>query len=975
MGAVLLEMLKLFAVDLLFIGLLAALLLPLAMYRRAAFAVLKRNFVSYFSTPTGYVFLCFFVMATSIAAYWPDAFFVNNLANLDQLSMRLPPIMLLFVPAITMSVWAEERRQGTDELLLTLPATDFDIVLGKYLSAAAIFTVSLLFSQLSNFAVLVSLTLGDVDIGLFFTTYFGYWVMGLAMVALGMIASFISSNLTVSFILGAIFNSILVALAYASVIIGSPARAQSIAHWSVSQRFDDFGRGVVSLSSTMFFASIVMVGLYITIVLIGWRHWFGGKDGKQFILLHFIVRVLALIALLVGVNSILYQFDFIRLDLTEGQVSSLSSDTKKLLRSLGSEGDNRPIVVNAYMSAVVPDEYVKVKYNLVSMLKELERQAGSRVRVRLHDNLENFSDEAVKAEEEYGIRRQTVISRASGAVSEEEFILGVAFTCGLEQVVIPFFTPGVPVEYELIRSISTVAKGDRKTIGVVKTDAQMFEGFSLAGGQPQRIPEQMIIDELRRQYKVEEVDPATPIDTTKYDALLIVQPSTLGPEALANVVNAVQAGQPAAIFEDPAPVVLQSAVGTAMEKQPQGMMGMGGPPAPKGDIRRLWNVLGIEPVGDNGREVPGLVVWQDYNPYPRFQQLSGIGPELVFVRDEAPGATGKAFNRSEAVVAGFEELLIPFPTAINPAANSKLVFTELIATGNEKVGTVDFKKLNEAGRDLLSMRQARGDFTNRKYVLAAWIRGAKTDDEKAADKEADKKEGDKKSPDAPESVTGKAKPINVIYVCDIDMLDSQFVNLRNQPDQENNFRFDNVPFVLNVIDAVAGDDRFLQIRSRKPRHSTLRTIETRTAAARNDEMVAAKKYDDEYNKRKDEAKAESDKARAKLQQIITDLENDRKEGKVVDPAEYNTRLQSLALQQQVAERRLAVKNQRLAIERDRQLREIERMRDQEVKSMQNDYKIWATTLPPIPPLLVALVVWARRRIREREGVSRNRMRY
>jgi ABC-2 type transport system permease protein len=156
----LIEFIFMLVINLIFVMALMLLMLPLGIWRQAAFAVMKR---------------------TSFAAFWPHEFFTTNLANYDQLNKFLPYIMLVFIPAITMSIWAEERRQGTDELLLTLPAKDFDIVIGKYFAAVLVFTVSLLFSQLSNYAVLLAMTGGALDTMLLFSTYLGYWFVGIAL--------------------------------------------------------------------------------------------------------------------------------------------------------------------------------------------------------------------------------------------------------------------------------------------------------------------------------------------------------------------------------------------------------------------------------------------------------------------------------------------------------------------------------------------------------------------------------------------------------------------------------------------------------------------------------------------------------------------------------------------------------------------------------------------------------------------------
>lgn len=949
-------LIRLLLLDIVSLGVLLGIILLMARQRPVAYAVLKRNFYGYFANPTGYVFLCLFVLLTSMAAFWPYEFFNSNLGTLSQLNKWFTYIMLFFIPAITMSIWADERRQGTDELLLTLPATDFDIVIGKYTAAAAIYTVSLLFSQLSTFVVLAALTLGEVDTGLFFCNYLGYWLIGLAMIAIGMVASFLTNNLTVGFILGALFNAPL-AFAASSDAVFSRDFSREIKAFSLSERFDDFGRGVISLSGLGYFILLTTLGLYLCMILIGKRHWSSGKNGNEK-LAHYILRALCLVGIVIF-GSVLFRNKDRRYDATELKVSSLSDVTSGLIRGMGKERD---VVVDAYISSDVPEMYAKTKYELISLLKEFEstaKGAGVPMQVRIYDSISPSSEEEKQAEQQYGITPQIVRVRERGAIADQPIMLGAAFRSGLQKVVIPFFEPGIPVEYELARSLTTVAKPARKKLGILKTEAKMMGGVDMRSFQ--QMPQEPIVEELGKEFELIDVNPASPIDVDRLDALLAVQPSSLAPEEMNNFIAAVKAGVPTAIFEDPQSAINPTIPGTGDPRPPMGggMFGGGGP-QPKGAIQPLWDLLEIDVPGQPspmGFVAPDLA-WQQYNPYPILESMQQSNDLWIFIREEAPGGKD-AFNQDSEITKGLKELMFLFAGTLKQKNGAKNQFTPLVSTG-DFAGTMPLADLRGMQRSSLDrsteIRNRRGR-TVGQQTIAALIESTKPAEA-----------------DAEGSATA-TKPLKVVYVSDLDCMSGVFVDIRKNPSQLESveFQFQNITFVLNVIDVLCGENKYPAIRRHVPTYSTLKLVEARADEQKREEAELQRTANENYNTKKSELEEDSNKAKRQFKEAVDKLQ---REG-AIDASKQQELIQRLTeyqMKEAQLARKLEVEDEKLKRERDRNIREARRNTDDAIRKTQNLYKTLAVFIPAIPPLIVGVVVWVSRRLREREGISKTRLR-
>jgi len=235
-------------------------------------AIFRRELAAYFATPVAVVFIVIFLVMSGTLTFTLGGFFARGTADLQPFFSFVPWLFLFLVPAITMRLWAEERRLGTIELLLTLPVAQWQAVVGKFLAAWAFCAIAL---ALTFPLVITVNVLGNPDNGVIAAGYLGCLLVAGAYLAVGAAVSALTRNQVIAFVL-AVAACFLFAAAGSPIVADFlsqrvPVLAEVARGLSITDRLGGFSRGVVALPDIVFFVAFIGFWLFANGVAVDHR--------------------------------------------------------------------------------------------------------------------------------------------------------------------------------------------------------------------------------------------------------------------------------------------------------------------------------------------------------------------------------------------------------------------------------------------------------------------------------------------------------------------------------------------------------------------------------------------------------------------------------------------------------------------------------------------------------------------------------
>lgn len=527
-------------------------------------SILRRDLSTYFTSPIGYIFIMVFV--TMSVGLYVTSFFLFPVADMRPYFENLPLLLCVFIPAVTMRIWAEERKENTWEMLLTFPMRAWELTIGKFLAALTFYALTLA----ATFSVPMMLfSLGTPDKGVIVSGYFGTLLLGACFLALGILFSGFFKDQIVAFVvtllscfLFFLLGTDFIAAYIDSRIAGAGSMLADL--FGIFTHYQPLVRGVIDLSDVLFFMIWTALFLTLNIIFI---------DGRNRPRARTMFGIITAICLVIGMlfNYLMAGNSIQRFDMTEDKIYTISPSSKAILQEATSE-----IEIKLYITPrdKMPTAMRNMERDITDKLEELRLASAGKLNYATvyleaanaittgHDF--NASEDSEDNEEEAiekrmldkGVQPFNVQAMSEDQVTSQLVYssIGVGYEAKVEEIIPQIMPNTLPdLEYQLVNTIYKLTREEQPVVALVapkeavNIDPQMRQ-MLMQMGQP--VPETedpyIYLEQVLQmeKYQVERVE-LTKDDPLpeQYDTLVIINPRSLDDRQRWEINRAVHSGK------------------------------------------------------------------------------------------------------------------------------------------------------------------------------------------------------------------------------------------------------------------------------------------------------------------------------------------------------------------------------------------------------------------------------------------------
>ena len=447
---------------------------------KAIISIIKKELKSYFNSPLAYILLCLFIGASYF--FFFRSIFLSGEGTIRPYFELLIWFLLFLVPGVTMKTIAAERKDGTLEVMLAQPVTEFELLVGKFL-ADFIFIFG---------AILITLTLpisiafgAKIDIGVVIAQYVGSFFLVGALVSIGMLTSSLSKNQTVALLSGifAIFGLSVIGLDI--IVLGLPYPINYIFQdLSLLSHFSNITRGVIDIRDVIYFLSVIAIFFGFTYLSFMARKL--NKKSKAFKNLQ--MGIILVVVITVVINLLGSYVNF-RLDFTSNKVYTLSQSTKDVLKDLDDKA-----TIKFYASQELPPQVSSIYRDLKDSLEDYKSASGGKIQL-VYKFPDKNSDAKTEAQEA-GIQPVQFSVYKQDEFQAKEGYMGLLITYADKKEVIPFVQRTENFEYQLTSLIRKMTVDKKQKVAFTAGHGEKDASSNI----------RLINEELSKQYEVESLD-------------------------------------------------------------------------------------------------------------------------------------------------------------------------------------------------------------------------------------------------------------------------------------------------------------------------------------------------------------------------------------------------------------------------------------------------------------------------------------